>query len=428
MNVRRAHRRDEAEIPATNGRSGERSVAPGRVARGDLEMPGVDVRRWLGALLLAAVIVAVIAVTALDGGQSGGGGRSGEVTLVKGYGGELKVNFLTDPAVAKILAERYGLRVDVRTRGSIELVNATWLAPDDDFVWLGDAVALAKYRQCGGTMLRADNVYNSPIVLYSWTPVVDALVEAKLARAEADGSYSVDFARLAQLIEEGRTWSDLGLPQLHGKVMVHTTDPATSNSGFLVAGLLANTLNGGDVVDATTVEPLLPALRAVFARLGFMERTSGDLFEQFVITGMGAKPIVALYESQISEFIHQNPFRQDQIGQQVRILYPRPTVWATHPYVARTERGARLLDALKDPDIQRLAWERHGQRSGVPGVVNDPTVIPIRGVSDQIPSAIGMPGPDAMDRVVAAITAPRDGTAPPICSAPAETPAPAPTG
>jgi hypothetical protein len=184
-------------------------------------------------------------------------------------------------------------------------------------------------------------------------------------------------------------------------------------------------LNGGDVVDEATVGPLLPAIRAVFGRLGFMEQTSGDLFEQFLITGMGAKPIVALYESQIPEVLHQNPTYREQIGQQVRILYPRPTVWATHPFVARTENGARLLDALKDPEIQRLAWERHGQRSGVPGVPNDPAMVPIPGIPAEIPSVINMPGPGAMDRILAAIAAPPGGpAAEPLPSPPAATPAP----
>jgi hypothetical protein len=399
MSVRQALRREDAELAAVDVRHQPHALR--RIAvRG---MPAVKVRQVLGALLLLGVIVVVLAVTVLDDDAPA-------VILVKGYGGDLKVSFLSDPAVAEILAERYGLRVVVTRRGSIEMTCATPLGPEDDFVWLGDSVALAKYRQCGGAMLRADNVYNSPIVLYSWTPVVDALAGAGVARAEAGGTYSVDFARLVELIQQGRTWADLGLPQLHGKIVVHSSDPGASNSGFLFAGLLANTLNGGDVVDATTVGPLLPGIRAYFGRLGYMEQTSGDLFEQFRITGMGAKPIVALYESQVPEFLGQDPSSRDWIGQQVRILYPRPTVWATHPFVARTEDGARLLDALKDPEIQRLAWERHGQRTGVVGVPNDPDVLPIPGVAAQIPAVIGMPGPDAMDRILAAIVAPPDGT------------------
>ncbi|MDP9370140.1 MAG: hypothetical protein M3Q03_18035, partial [Chloroflexota bacterium] len=175
---------------------------------------------------------------------------------------------------------------------------------------------------------------------------------------------------------------------------------------FLFAGMLANTLNGGHVVNGTTIQPLLPVIHDIFARLGYMQGTSGDLFEQFLITGRGAMPIVALYESQVIEFLLKNPSYQNQISQQVRILYPRPTVWATHPFVARTEKGILLLKALKDPDIQRLAWEQHGQRPGVPGVVIDPDAMPVPGVLPQITSVTNMPAPDVMDQILGAITTP----------------------
>ena len=193
--------------------------------------------------------------------------------------------------------------MDITARGSVELACGMPLGDDDDFVWLGDSVALARYSDRGCTMLRSDNVYNSPIVLYSWAPVVDALVAAGVAEVTPDGAYTLDFAQLVELMMAGTTWADIGLTQLHGRIIVHTTDPNRSNSGLLFAGLLANTLNGGDVVNTTTVTPLLPDIQAYFQRLGLMQPTSGDLFEQFLITGMGAKPIVALYESQIMEFL-----------------------------------------------------------------------------------------------------------------------------
>jgi hypothetical protein len=169
--------------------------------------------------------------------------------------------------------------------------------------------------------------------------------------------------------------------------------------------MLANTLNNGDVANMTTVVPLLPDIQTYFLQLGHLEPTSGDLFEQFLITGMGAKPIVALYESQIQEFLASNPSYRDQITEQVRILYPQPTVWATHPLVVRSDNGDLLLTALKDPDIQRLAWARHGQRPGVPGLTVDPDVIPIPGTLAQVTSVTNMPALGVMDRILAEIAA-----------------------
>ncbi|MDQ3541893.1 MAG: hypothetical protein M3440_14525, partial [Chloroflexota bacterium] len=378
-------------------------------------------RQRLGAVLLVAVIsIAGITMSDLGGRLSGSSGSAdGDLTVVSGYGGQLKVNFLDDPEVAAILADRYGLEVDITKAGSIEMLCDLSLE-DKDFIWAGDQSSLGIYRDCGGTMVRSDNVYNSPIVLYSWTPVVDALVADGIAQPEAGGAYSVDFARLADHISEGTSWTDLGVPALHGRVTVHTTDPARSNSGYLFAGLLANAMNGGDVVNATTMQPLLPGIGLVFERLGFMEETSGDLFEQFLTTGMGAKPIVAGYESQLLEFLMANPDARDQVGEQVRILYPQPTVWASHPMVARTAEGARLLDALMDPEIQRLAWDRHGHRAGVAGVVNDTAAMAIPGLLPSISSVVDMPAPSVMTGILAEIESPAGGAATDTGDYPAE--------
>jgi hypothetical protein len=370
-------------------------------------------KQRFGAVLLGTVIVAVLVATMRSENPPDPLPNPNNLTIVKGYGGELKFNFLTDPAVKTILAEEYGLQVEIIKRTADDLACGMPLDADDDFVWLGDSVALARYTDRGCTKQSDDYVYNSPVVLYSWAPVADALVTAGVAKVDANGAYTVDFARLVDLIMTGATWSDIGLPQLHGTIVVHTTDPTKSTSGLLFAGMLANSLNNGTIPDPTTVGPLLPEIQAYFLKLGHMEPASGDLFEQFLITGPGAKPIVALYESQIQEFLASYPSYRDEISKEVRMLYPKPTVWATHPFVVRSDNAGRLLTALKDPDIQRLAWERHGQRPGVPGVTIDPAVMPIPGFLAQVTST-NLPGLDVMDRILAEISAqPPNATATP---------------
>lgn len=188
----------------------------------------------------------------------------------------------------------------------------------------------------------------------------------------------------------------------------------------MFAGLLANVLNGGEVVNGSTIEPALPQVRAFFARLGFMEQSSGDLFQQYLTTGMGAKPIIVGYESQLVEFSLENAAYEGQLKDQVRILYPTPTVWSSHPLIARTAAGVRLLDALKDPQIQKLAWERHGFRSGLIGVQNDPKVLKVVGIPADIASVIDMPGADVMDRIIQALGAvpPNGAASTPVALAP----------
>jgi hypothetical protein len=361
----------------------------------------MNVRQRLGAvvLLVAAIVVGIVVSDPGNLRRGSADSPDSNLTVVKGYGGALKVSFLSDPEVVTILEERYGLQVDITKAGSIEMLCDLPL-DGMDFIWAGDQSSLAIYSECGGTMVRSANVYNSPVVLYSWAPIVDALVDTGIARAESGGAYSIDFNQLVSLISDGTTWEEIGVEGLHGRITIHTTDPARSNSGYLFAGLLANSMNGGELVNETSVGPLLPHISAVFDRLGFMESTSGDLFEQFLTTGIGAKPVVAGYESQLLEFLLANPSYRDQVTEEVRILYPRPTVWASHPMVARTEQGAMLLDALKDPDIQNIAWEKHGHRSGVAAVRNDLAAMDVPGLISTISSVVDMPGASTMTRIL----------------------------
>ena len=85
------------------------------------------------------------------------------------------------------------------------------------------------------------------------------------------------------------------------------------------------------------------------------------------------------------------------------LLQPRPTVWSSHSIFAFTPLGDRLLEALRDPELQRLAWEQHGFRSGLIGVQNDPAVLDVVGVPATIEQVIPMPKPAVMDQIIACL-------------------------
>jgi hypothetical protein len=327
------------------------------------------------------------------------------LTLVKGFGGQLKVNVLSDHEVTALLAEEYGLTVDITEMPSIEALAQS---PQEgtDFIWAGDQSTLDTYRNRGGTMLEDENIYYSPIVLYSWTPIVDALVAQGIARIEPSGAYTVDLPTLVDLVIAGRTWDEIGVTDMNGTVSIQTTDPARSNSGLQFSGLLANILNGGRVVDSATVQSHLSVIQAFFAGQGFMVETSGDLFEQFLILGRGAAPIVAGYESQAIEYVVAQPGRKQWIEDNVRVLYPRPTVWASHPMIALTDEGRTLIKALADPEIQRLAWEAHGQRPSETSVPVDPSVMDVPWVLVDISSVTRMPSSEVMDQIRDTISPP----------------------
>lgn len=97
--------------------------------------------------------------------------------------------------------------------------------------------------------------------LSEYSPAIIVL-EGLLAKGivnQVDGTYYADMVRLADLIEQRTPWSDLGI-QLYGNVKVHMTNPTMSNSGNMFAGLMANALNGGQVVSEETISEVLPRL------------------------------------------------------------------------------------------------------------------------------------------------------------------------
>jgi hypothetical protein len=55
--------------------------------------------------------------------------------------------------------------------------------------------------------------------------------------------------------------------------------------------------------------------------------------------------VVAYYENQLVEFSLQNRQALDLIRDQLRIIYPKPTVRASHPLIAITDAGAQLIKA-----------------------------------------------------------------------------------
>jgi hypothetical protein len=149
---------------------------------------------------------------------------------------------------------------------------------------------------------------------------------------------------------------------------------------------------------------------AFFSKLGLLPDTTTLLFEQFLSLGIGAAPIIAAYESNLIEYSlnHTSPDAQAYVRDNVRTLYPTPTVWTSQPLIALTEGGQRFMNALRDPEIQRIGWEAHGFRSAVPTVINDPAVLNQPAIPRSIDSVIPMPGPAAMDQIIAAL----QGTAP----------------
>lgn len=358
----------------------------------------------LALLLVVAGIVLALRFAGGIGGRGGAATAAPDPVTVRGIIGSEKAGLLEDGEVRRVLREKYGLTVDYRRAGSLEIARGD--AGGQDFLWPSGQYSRELYERDHGAALKSEVTFSSPIVMYAWRPVTQALQGAGVVE-QTDGAYYVDLPKLVQLINEGKTWKEVGLPQLNGKVLVQTTDPTKSNSGNLFAGLLANTLNGGNVADEAAVAAALPQIKSFYGRLGYMNDSSGFLFDQFLVMGLGTYPIIVGYENQLIEYSVANSEYRDVLLKEINILYPRPTVWASHTVLALNPTGARLLEALKDPEIQRRAWEQHGFRSGLLGVQNDPAVLQVVGVPrTTVQSAMPLPRASAMDRLLQGLQEP----------------------
>ncbi len=324
---------------------------------------------------------------------------------IKGIVGSEKSNFLENPRVKAILRDKYGLTLEYTREGSIEMVTGP-VKEDIDFLWPSSQVALEIFKNAQpARLLKSELIFNSPIVLYSWDIVVKALDAQGLTKSQDSVTYITAMDKLIHWELSGKSWPDIGLPDLYGKINVTTTDPTKSNSGNLYTGLMANLLSGDGVNDPDSIDRILPELRRLFVRQGYMQSSSGFLFEQFLQTGVGQYPIIAGYENQIVEFSLQHPDFWPKVRDKIKILYPVPTVWSEHPVLILNKKALPLLDALKDPEIQRIAWEEHGFRTGLIGVQNDPGVIKVNGLARSVNKTMPMPRASIMEKIIDSLNA-----------------------
>ena len=348
-------------------------------------------KKKIAGLILLVVLMAVI------GGIYFVTGNAPRIVNVDGYVGGEKIELLEDEEVQSVFEEKYGLNVDYSRAGSLDMMTAD--LSGRDYLFPSSSIALEYYEDLHGSQVQSEIVLNTPIVLYTHQIVLDAFESQGLITTDGDIHY-IDMAGLLELIQKGAQWSDIGLPELYGRVSVDTTDPSKSNSGNMFAALVANVLNEGQTVTEADLAAVLPELQDIFGKLGYMETSSSDLFSQFLRMGVGAEPIIAGYESQLIEYAALYPDEYDRIRDDVVMLYPAPTVWSAHVMIALDENGQILLNAMQDEDIQEIAWKKHGFRTGNYGDIADSGAIPAEGVAASITQVAQVPSYDVMKVII----------------------------
>lgn len=334
--------------------------------------------RFLVGLVLVLVACVAVAILVTRGGDQ----ATAPAATITCVGGSEKSELMADPEVKQILADRYGLTVEFTSQGSYDQVQRTTddlVAKSVECLWPSSASAQEVFEaQHKGAFVdyTAATVLQSPEVIYAGPQGTDALVKAGIVQ-QRDGKYFLINLKslLVDYVLKKRTWESLNAGDLRGPIAIASTDAAKSNSGFTMAQLQLNIISTNDVFSAPSVEQAkaaLPTMRAIYDAQGLQARSSDQGFKEWLLQGGEFHaPLYAGYENQIVQQVLASGANGANLLKEVRILYPDPTVYSDHPILALTPDARRLIEAMKDKDIQKLAWERYGFRSGTEVGAND---------------------------------------------------------
>jgi len=334
------------------------------------------------ALLLGSVGVAMVVGGGGGNGSSKGSGSSTSKasTSIACVGGSEKQELMADPKVTSLLRSKYGLSVDFQPMGSYEQVQLTTAqikAKQLDCLWPSSASAQLVFESLHPTgdfaTYQAATVLQSPEVIYAGPEGTKVLTKQKVVVERANRFFIVDMKRLlSDFILKQKTWGSLGAQNIAGPVAISSTDPAKSNSGFTLYQLMLTIVSTDNAYKAPTMAQArvgLPTVHDLYEAQGLQAKSSDSGFEQWLLQGAELHaPLYAGYENQLLQKVVENranPDVQQQLKESVRVLYPEPTIYADHPILALDANARKFLAAMKDPEIQRLAWKRYGFRSGV---------------------------------------------------------------
>lgn len=332
-------------------------------------------------------------------------GVLGDVTTLRGYAGGEKMAFIENPKTISAL-RHFGIALDAERAGSVDQVrDPQLLGTKPQFLWPSSS-PLVELARRNTNVLRDQVIFNSPIVVYSWTPFAEGLVRAGMASKEG-AHYYIDAKALIEAVLARKPWSALGQPDLYGTVRLIATDPNKSNSGFMFAGLVGNLL-AGNVVTPETLPAVLPQVVELFRGMGYKPDSSGKVFDDYIAGGPGADPLVVGYENQLVEWILADRDRWARVEAAAGpakpvALYPRPTVYSAHPLLALSHESLKLIDAMTSAELLEIGWRDHGFRGPIGSVGADTDPLIGGRMPGTISAVAPMPEIDVMLKILAAL-------------------------
>lgn len=298
--------------------------------------------------------------------------KAAAIATVTGLIGSEKEAFFADPQVKQILHDKYQIQLTAQTAGSRSIATQggqLGKADKYDFVFPSGSPAADKIKQDFRTQ-NSYRVFFTPMAVASWQPIVDVLEKNTIVQ-KIDNHYSIiDMGKLQNLMTKQTRWQDLPNNdsfKVGRKVLIKSTNIASSNSAAMYLSLASYLANGKSVVENDSqIAKVLPQVTPLFSGQGYMAGSSATPFEDYLLKGQGDSPLVMIYEAQFLAQAEQGNIRPEMV-----LLYPEPTIFTQHILLSMNDKGSKLGNALTtDPDLQKLAI-KYGFRSNDPKMANE---------------------------------------------------------
>ena len=219
---------------------------------------------FYGLAILVVLMIILVLINIVSKNKTNMESKSLTTVYVATGGG--KENFIADEDVIDIMKSKYHIDVVYDSWSNGKLVKEPLVRKDGgkyDAMFCSDQRFYDYFKLSADTskgeaprdrVLNGDLVLNTPIVIYSWDVVVDALIKEKIVTQKDGVYYITDMEKLINYRLEGKKWKDIGLDMLYGSINIDSTDPVTSSPGATYYGLLLSIMCGGNVTEESFTE------------------------------------------------------------------------------------------------------------------------------------------------------------------------------
>lgn len=194
-------------------------------------------------------------------------------------------------------------------------------------------------------------------------------------------------------------------------VQISSTDIRSSNSAAMYLSIASWVANGGNVpANDVEVRKAVDKVSPLFTHQGYTGGSSAGPFAEYLAQGMGSKPMVMIYESQ---FLEQQLRNAASVAEPRKLAYLNPTILSQHTFLAYSETGSKLGEALaNDAELQRLA-ARHGFRPNTPGLLQEELQASGIQAPPEFLATINPPDFDRLEQLIEGVSAQYSSSAPP---------------